>query len=179
MPIYELAGKRPVIHPDAFVHPEAVLIGDVTIGDNCFIGPGAALRADFGPISIGGDSSVQDNAVIHVSPGDRVVIEERVIIAHGVLLHDVHVHRLCIVGMGAVLLQKSVCEERVMVAAGSVVASGMRIPTGKLVAGNPARIVKDNPPDFEERVLWGLKEYWRITKQYRESLKLIRAIGDG
>ncbi len=173
MPIYELAGKRPVIAADAVVHPEAVIIGDARIGSNCFIGPGAVIRADFGPISVGDGSSVQDNAVIHVSPNDRVVIEERVIIAHGVLLHDVHVHRLCIIGMGAVLLQKVVCDERVMVAAGSVVSTGTHIPAGKMVAGNPARIIKDVPPDFESNVLWGLGEYWKITQQYRDSLKRV------
>ena len=173
MPIYELSGKKPVIASDAFIHPEAVIIGSARIGSNCFIGPGAVIRADFGPISVGNGSSVQDNAVIHVSPNDEVIIEEQVIIAHGVLLHDVYIHRQCIIGMGAVLLQKVICDEQVMVAAGSVVPTGMHIPARKMVAGNPARIVKDVPQDFEARVQWGLGQYWRITDEYRKSLKNI------
>jgi carbonic anhydrase/acetyltransferase-like protein (isoleucine patch superfamily) len=173
MPIYEFSGKKPVIASDAFIHPEAVIIGNARIGSNCFIGPGAVIRADFGPISVGNRSLVQDNAVIHVSPNDEVIIEECVIIAHGVLLHDVHIRRQCLIGMGAVLLQKVVCDEQVMVAAGSVVPTGMHIPTRKMVAGNPARIVKDVPEDFEARVEWGLGEYRRITEEFRNSLKII------
>ncbi len=170
MAIYELDGKKPVIASDAFVHPEAVIIGEATIGTGCFIGPGAVIRADFGPISVGNGSTVQDNAVLHVSPGDRVVIEDRVIIAHGVLLHDAHIHPLCVIGMGAVILQKVVCEQGCMIAAGSVVPQGMHIPSGKMVAGNPARIVKDIP-DFESHVLAGLEHYREITERYRNTMK--------
>ena len=173
MAIYELDGKRPLIAPDAFVHPKAVIIGEASIGSGCFIGPGAVIRADFGPISVGDFSTVQDNAVLHVSPGDRVVIEERVIIAHGVLLHDAHIHSLCIVGMGAVVLQKVVCERGCMIAAGSVVPHGMRIPAGKLIAGNPARIIKDVGPGFESRVLAGIETYRKITEKHRETMKKI------
>lgn len=173
MAIYELNGKKPVIAPDAFIHPEAVVIGEAIIGKGCFIGPGAVIRADFGPIAIGDGSTIQDNAVLHVSPGDRVLIEDRVIIAHGVLLHDAHIQPLCMIGMGAVILQKVVCGRGCLIAAGAVVPHGMPIPAGKMATGNPARIVKNVPPDFEAHVLAGLEHYRTITERYRESMKKI------
>jgi phenylacetic acid degradation protein len=111
MPLYEFDGKRPVISADAFVHPEAVVIGDVSIGADCLIAPGAVIRGDFGPITIGEGTSIQDGATIHVTPGDRVLIGNDVIVAHNASLHDVTVAQRCIVGIGAVLLQGVVCEE--------------------------------------------------------------------
>jgi carbonic anhydrase/acetyltransferase-like protein (isoleucine patch superfamily) len=173
MPIYEFAGKRPKISSGAFIHPQAVVIGDATIGDECLIAPGAVIRADFGPITIGEGSSIQDNVTIHVTPGDKVVISKNVIVAHHAVLHDVTLHERCVVGMGAVLLQKVVCEEGVIVAAGAVVPQGMHIPAGKLVAGNPARIVKDVSPEMEAYVAMGIDAYKELSRLYRQTMKEI------
>lgn len=171
MPIYEFAGKKPIISPEAFVHPEAVIIGEATIGAECLIAPGAVIRADFGPITVGDGSSIQDNAVLHVTPGDRVVIGKNVIVAHNASLHDVTLHERCVVGMGSVLLQGVVCEEGVIIAAGSVVPQGMRIPAGKLAAGNPARIVKDVSPEMAAYVVAGIEEYRKLARLCRETMK--------
>ncbi len=171
MPIYEFAGKKPVISPDAFVHPEAVIIGDAVIGGECLIAPGAVIRADFGPVTVGDGTSIQDNAVIHVTPGDRVTIGKHVIVAHNASLHDVTLHERCVVGMGAVLLQGVVCEEGVMIAAGSVVPTGMRIPAGKLAAGNPARIIKDVSPEMAAYAVEGVEEYKRLVRLYRQTMR--------
>jgi carbonic anhydrase/acetyltransferase-like protein (isoleucine patch superfamily) len=171
MPIYEFDGKKPVISPHAYVHPDAVIIGDVSIGSDSLIAPGAVLRADFGPITIGDATSIQDNATLHVTPGDRVTIGNSVIVAHNASLHDVTLGQRCVVGMGAVLLQGVVCEEGVVVAAGSMVPMGMHIPAGKLVAGNPARIVKDVSPEMAAYVAAGIEEYRRLALLYRQSLK--------
>jgi carbonic anhydrase/acetyltransferase-like protein (isoleucine patch superfamily) len=171
MPIYEFAGKRPVISQTAFVHPEAVIIGDVTIGDECLIAPGAVIRGDFGPISIGDGSSIQDNATVHVTPGDKVIIAKNVIVGHNAVLHDVKIHERCVVGMGAILLPRVVCKEDVVVAAGSVVPQGMHIPAKKLVAGNPAKIIKDISPDMEAYVAMGIEEYKKLTHLYRTTMK--------
>ncbi|MEN6433103.1 MAG: hypothetical protein ABFD06_09570 [Smithella sp.] len=89
MALYEFEGKRPQVPIDSFVHPHAVLIGDVKVGHECLIAPGVSIRADFGPVVIGNRSNVQDNSVIHVYPDSRVIIEEDVTIAHGTILHDV------------------------------------------------------------------------------------------
>lgn len=171
MPIYEFAGKRPRISPGAFVHPQAVVIGDAAIGDECLIAPCAVIRADFGPIGIGDGTSIQDNATIHVTPGDEVVIGRNVIVAHHAVLHDVTLHERCVIGMGAVLLQKAVCEEGVIVAAGAVVPPGMRIPARKLVAGNPAKIIKDVSPEMEAYVAMGIDAYRELSRLYRLTMK--------
>jgi phenylacetic acid degradation protein len=173
MPLYEFEGKRPRVGPDTFVHPRAVLIGDVTIGGECFIGPGAALRADFGPIAIGNGSSIQDNAVLHVTPGDRVVVHDRVIVGHGALLHDVLLHPGCVVGMGAILLQRVVCGEASLVAAGSLVPQGMEIPPRMMAAGSPARIVKEVPADLAAYIVMGVDEYKGLTRRYLETFREI------
>lgn len=173
MPIYEFAGKKPLISPTAFVHPQAVVIGDATIGDGCLIAPCAVIRADFGPIHIGDGTSIQDNATIHVTPGDRALIGRHVIVAHHAVLHDVTLHEQCVVGMGAVLLQKVVCEAGVIVAAGSVVPQGMHIPAGKLAAGNPARVVKDVSPEMAAYVAMGVEAYKELSRLYRQTMKEI------
>ena len=100
MALYAFEETEPVVHPDAFVHPDAVLIGNVSIGKKCFIGAGAVLRGDFGKITIGDGSNVQENCVIHVSPEQEVRVEEDVVIAHGAILHDATVRRGSVVGMG-------------------------------------------------------------------------------
>lgn len=173
MIIYEIAGKRPVIEADSFVHPTAVIIGEVRIGSGCFIGPSAVLRADCGPITIGDGSSIQDNATVHVDPGAKVDVGRNVIVGHNVVIHDVTLHDECVIGMGAVLLANVVCGTGVVVAAGSVVKQGMNIPAGKLVIGNPAKIVKDVSPELKAYVKAGIEQYKEMNRVYRETMKEI------
>jgi carbonic anhydrase/acetyltransferase-like protein (isoleucine patch superfamily) len=166
MALYEFDGKRPRVPDDSFVHPQAALIGDVEIGHECLIAPGVSIRADFGPVTIGNRSNVQDNAVIHVYPGSRVIIEEDVTIAHGVILHDVHIKSRCVIGIGAIVLFGAVCEEDVFVNAASVVPKGMRIPAGKIVAGNPAKITHDVTDEQKKMAKSGIDEYCELTRKY-------------
>jgi phenylacetic acid degradation protein len=173
MPLYELNGKRPQVPSDAFVHPEAVLIGDVTLGHECLIAPGVSLRADFGPIRIGDRSSVQDNAVIHVYPGSQVIIENDITIAHGVILHDVHIKSRCVIGIGAIVLFNVICEEDVFISVGSLVSKGMHIPAGKIVAGNPAKITHDVTEDQKKVAKEGIDYYRGLCKQYLETMKVL------
>jgi len=170
MPVYEFARIKPRIAPTAFVHPEAVVIGASAIGERCFIGPGAVVRADFGPIQIGDDTSIQDQAVIHVSPGCRVIVGKEVIIAHHAVLHDVLLGDRCVIGMGALLLQHVVCEEDAFVAAGSVVLHGTRIPRGMLSAGNPARVVKAMTQEAMAAMASGVEQYKSLVQQYRMTM---------
>ena len=173
MALYEFDGKRPRVPDDSFVHPQASLIGDVEIGHECMIAPGVSIRADFGPVTIGDRSSVQDNAVIHVYPGSRVVIENDVIVAHGVILHDVHIKSRCVIGIGAILLFGVVCEEDVLVNAASVVPKGMLIPAGKVVAGNPAKITHDVTDEQKKMAKSGIDEYRELTRKYLSTFKEI------
>ena len=171
MALYEFDGKRPRVPDDSFVHPQAALIGDVKIGHECMIAPGVSIRADFGPVVIGDRSSVQDNAVIHVYPGSRVVIENDVIVAHGVILHDVHIKSRCVIGIGAILLFGVVCEEDVLVNAASVVSKGMLIPAGKAVAGNPAKITHDVTDEQKKMAKSGIDEYRDLTRKYLSTMR--------
>jgi phenylacetic acid degradation protein len=179
MPIYEFEGKKPVISKTAFVHPEAIVIGDVTIGEECLIAPGAVIRGDFGPINIGDGSSIQDNATVHVTPGDKVIIAKNVIVGHNAVLHDAMIHERCVVGMGAILLPRVVCEEDVVVAAGSVVPQGMHIPAKKLAAGNPAKIIKDISPEMAAYVAMGIEEYKKLTHLYRGTMNKVADVLSG
>ena len=172
MALYEFDGKRPQIPPDSFAHPNAVLIGDVKIGHECLIAPGVSIRADFGPIVIGDRSSIQDNAAVHVYPDSQVIIEEDVTIAHGVILHDVHIKSRCVIGIGAIVLFNVVCEEDVFVSVGSLVPKGMHIPAGKIVAGNPARITRDVTNNQKMMAKAGIDYYRELCKKYIATMKV-------
>ena len=173
MALYEFDGKRPQVPVDSFVHPHAVLIGDVKLGHECLIAPGVSIRADFGPVVIGNRSNVQDNSVIHVYPDSRVIIEEDVTIAHGTILHDVIIKPRCVIGIGAILLFNSICEEDVFVSVGSIVPRDMHIPTGKIVAGNPAKITHDVTDEQKMMAKAGIDYYCDICKKYIATMKAV------
>jgi phenylacetic acid degradation protein len=173
MALYEFDGKKPQVPPDSFVHPNASLIGDVRIGHECLIAPGVSIRADFGPVRIGDHSSIQDNAVIHVYPDSQVIIEDDVTIAHGVILHDVHIKSRCVIGIGAILLFNVVCEEDVFVTVGSVVSKAIRIPAGKVVTGNPAKITHDVSDNQKLMAKAGIDYYRELCKKYLTTMKTV------
>jgi len=167
MTVYTFENKTPIIHPTAYVHPRASLIGEVEIGADCFIGAGAVLRGDFGAIRIGGGSCIQDNCVIHVGFSPLVSIAENVIIAHGSILHDVTVASYVLVGMGSILLPGVTCESYAIISAGSLVKENFRIPSHSLVAGNPAKIIRPLSEDQKNRILEGVKTYQDLTRRYK------------
>ena len=172
MPVYEFQGKQPTLPAGAFIHPEAVIIGEATLGDGCFIGPGAVIRADFGPIILGDNVSLQDNAVIHVSPGSRVHVEDNCIIGHGALLHDVHLEAGCVIGMGAILLFDVVCGKESFVAAGSLLARGTKIPAGAVVAGSPAEVIREAASaDQIRQAREGVLLYRELAALYSSTMK--------
>ena len=169
MAIYTFENKTPTIHPTAYVHPQAAIIGDVEIGADCFVGAGAVLRGDFGAIRIGEGSCVQDNCVIHVGFTSAVSIAENVIIAHGVILHDVVIGPYVLVGMGSILLPGVACADYVMIAAGSVVRENFHIPSHSVAAGNPAKIMKSLSAEQKARIVEGVKTYQDLTRRYKKS----------
>ena len=141
--VYAFEGVVPVIDPSAFVHPSAVLLGDVIVGPGCYVGPGAVLRGDFGRIVMERDSNVQDNCVVHSGPEIDCLISERAHIGHGAILHYCTVARDALVGMQAVVMDKAVVGERAIVAAMSFVKVGAVVPPMVLVAGVPAKVVRE------------------------------------
>lgn len=173
MALYAFEGFRPNVASDAYVHPQAVLIGAVTIGSRCFIGAGAVIRADFADIQVGDGTCIQENCVIHVSPGQGACLHERVIVGHGAVLHDVTIQAGAFVGMGAVLLQGVLLEKEAMVAAGSVVPSGFVVPAGKLASGNPAKVLKDLSDSYREFIRMGQTLYEDLSGRYRIGLRRI------
>ena len=173
MPIYEFENKTPHVSQDAFVHPEAVLIGDVIIEKQCFIGPGVVIRADAGPVIIREGTNVQDNVVIHVDVGSEAIIEKNVVVGHSAILHDVHIGPGCVIGMGAILLYGAVCKEGAFVGAGSLVPSRMHIPSGKLAAGNPAKIIKDVTPEQASYAREGVQFYIELADRYKHAMRRV------
>ncbi len=143
MKVYAIDGVIPVVDPTAYVHPSAVLIGDVVVGPGAYVGPNASLRGDFGRLFIGRDANVQDCCVMHGFPGSDTVIEENGHIGHGAILHGCIVRTNGMVGMNAVVMDNAVVGESAIVAAQSFVKSGLEIPPRMLAGGVPAKIMRE------------------------------------
>ncbi|MCL6477541.1 MAG: gamma carbonic anhydrase family protein [Peptococcaceae bacterium] len=168
MRMVEFQGKKPKIAGGVFVAPTAVLIGDVTVGEGSSIWYGAVLRADFGKITIGKNTSIQDNVVIHMTPGEETKIGDNCTIAHGAVLHTASVGNGSVVGMNAVLLDNCVVGEQCMIAAGSVVSSGTSIPDRHLAAGAPATPKKEISGQALNWVTASSMAYSQLAKMYLE-----------
>ena len=141
--VYSIEGVTPVVHPSTYVHPSAVIIGDVVIGPDCYIGPNACLRGDFGRILIERGVNVQDCCIVHGFPERDTVVEENGHIGHGAVLHCCRIGRNALVGMNAVVMDKAEVGEASIVAAMAFVKAGTLVPPKSLVAGIPARVVRE------------------------------------
>jgi carbonic anhydrase/acetyltransferase-like protein (isoleucine patch superfamily) len=140
VPIYALGREEPTIDADAFIHPDAVVIGSVTIGPHSSVWPGAVLRGDEGEIRIGAESSIQDNSVLHTTPDIPTVVGNRCVIGHIVHLEACTIEDDVLVGNGSIVLHEVVAESWSIIAANSVVLNGTRIPAGAVAAGSPVVI---------------------------------------
>lgn len=161
--IYSWDGIVPAIDASAFVHPEAVVIGDVLIGPACYVGPGAVLRGDFGRIVMEMGSNLQETCVVHAFPGKDVVIAESGHVGHGAVLHGCRIGRNAMVGMNAVVMDEAVVGENSLVAALAFVKAGFVIPPRSLVVGSPAKVVRELS---DEEIAWksqGTAIYQRLA----------------
>jgi phenylacetic acid degradation protein len=140
--VYSLDGITPVVDASAFIHPAAVLIGDVIIGPNCYIGPGASLRGDFGRIIFEEGSNLQDNCVVHTFPNAETIVERGGHIGHGAILHGCRIKQDAMVGMQAVIMDDVEIGESAIVAALTFVRAGMIVPARSLIAGIPGEIIR-------------------------------------
>lgn len=147
MSIWSWDGLVPVVDPRAFVHPDAVVIGDVIIGADCYVGPGAVLRGDFGRILLQTGSNLQETCVVHAFPGKDVVVEEAGHIGHGAVLHGCRIGRNAMIGMNAVVMDEAVVGADSIVAALAFVKAGAVIPPRSLVVGAPAKVLRDLSDD--------------------------------
>lgn len=169
--IYEFDGFKPVIHESAFVHPQANVTGNVFIGKDCYIGPGAVLRGDWGKIVLEDGCNVQENCVVHMFPGTTTLLKAGAHIGHGAIVHGGTIGKNCLVGMNAVIMDEANIGDGCIVGALCFVPAKMEIPKRKIVVGNPAKIVKDVS---DEMLAWkteGTKLYQQLPQDCRDSLK--------
>lgn len=178
MPCYSIDGVIPVIDPSAYVHPTAVLIGDVIVGPNCYIGPCASLRGDFGRIVLQRGANVQDTCVIHGFPAADTVIEENGHIGHGAVLHCCVVRRDALVGMNAVVLDAAEIGEQSIVAACAFVRAGMQVPAQSLVAGVPAKVVRPLSGEEMSSKMKGTQLYHDLTRRCQATLVEVRPLSE-
>ncbi len=168
--VFAFRGMVPVVHPTAFIHPTAVLIGDVIVGAGCFVGPGASLRGDFGRLVLEEGCNFQDNCVMHGFPGTDTTVERDGHIGHGAVLHGCRVKENALIGMNAVVMDGAVIGEGAFVAALSFVRAGMEVPRRTIAAGVPAKILREVSDD---EIAWkssGTREYQGLARLCHESL---------
>lgn len=176
MPVYSLEGLTPVVHPQAFVHETAVLIGDVMIGANCYIGPNASLRGDFGRIIVARGANVQDTCVMHAFPGKDCIVERDGHIGHGAVLHGCRIGVNALVGMNAVVMDDAVIGESSIVGASAFVATGFKCDARSLVIGAPAKISRELTDSEIEWKSLGTREYQQLVLRCQTSLVRTEAL---
>ncbi|MBV8244642.1 MAG: gamma carbonic anhydrase family protein [Candidatus Eremiobacteraeota bacterium] len=162
----EYRGKTPKVDPSAFVAPTAVLIGDVEVGPESSIWFGTVIRADNGPIRIGARTSIQDNAVVHVSEHGRTIVGDDVTVGHAAVMEDCAIGNHALIGSNAVLLNGSTVGERSLIAAGSVVGEGAAIPAGVVAAGAPAKVKKPLEGEAAQWIAVAAQEYVKLSRAY-------------
>ncbi len=164
--LYQFDGKQPVVGKKSYVSDIARVIGDVVIGDNCYIGHGAILRGDYGRIEIDNGTAVEEGVIIHAPPGGVNHIAQKVTIGHGAVVHGKQIGDHAVIGMGAILSILSEIGEWTIVAEGSVVKQKQSIPSRVIAAGNPARIVRDINEKDHEFWSWGKQVYVDLAEKY-------------
>ena len=175
--VYAFEGIVPVVHATAFVHPNATVVGNVVIGRDVYVGPGAAIRGDWGGIVIEDGCNVQENCTVHMFPGVTVLLEEGAHVGHGAVVHGARLGRNVLVGMNAVVMDDAVVGAGAIVGALCFIPAGMVIPERKVVVGNPAKIVKDVS---DEMLAWkteGTRLYQGLPARLHAGLRPVAPLG--
>ncbi len=160
--IYQYKNFIPVIHESSFVHPQAVVTGNVVIGSNVYVGPGAAIRGDFGKIIIKDGCNVQENCTIHMFPSVTVTLKENAHIGHGAIIHGATIGKNCLIGMNAVIMDNVILGDECIVGALSFVKADQNIPARSLLVGNPAKIIKQVTDEMIRWKTQGTKIYQQL-----------------
>jgi carbonic anhydrase/acetyltransferase-like protein (isoleucine patch superfamily) len=161
--------KTPTIAPSAFIHPAAIIIGDVTLGARVSVWPTAVLRGDSAAIMVGEDSNIQDGSIVHVDVGVPCTIGARVAIGHRAIVHGATVSDDCLIGMGAILLNRVQVGSGTIVGAGAVCREGMVIPPNSLVVGVPAKVIRETTPDERARIAHTVNAYLELQVVHRST----------
>ncbi len=167
--IYEFQGYKPVIHDSSFIHPQAAVTGNVIIGKDCYIGPGAALRGDWGQIIIEDGCNVQENCTVHMFPGVTVVLKAGAHIGHGAIIHGATIGNNCLVGMNAVIMDNVVLGDECIVGALSFIKADEIFENRSLIVGNPAKKIKEVTDEMINWKTEGTKLYQQLPKDMFES----------
>ena len=174
--IYEFQGYIPVVHESSFVHPLAAVTGNVIIGKNCYIGPGAAIRGDWGQIILEDGVNVQENCTVHMFPGKSIVLKESAHVGHGAIIHGANLGRNCLIGMNSVIMDDAEIGDESIVGAMAFIKAETKIPKRSLVVGNPAKIIKEVT---DAMIAWktkGTQLYQQLPKDCHESLKEVEPL---
>ncbi len=171
MSCYEFKGMKPVVHKSSFIHPLAAVTGNVVIGKKVYIGPGAAIRGDFGKIIIEDGCNVQENCTIHMFPGVTVLLKENAHVGHGAIIHGATIGRNCLVGMNAVIMDDVDLGDECIVGALSFVKANEKFPAKCLIVGNPAKIIKQVSDEMIEWKTEGTKIYQQLAADMRRNWK--------
>lgn len=170
--IYSFKGFTPVIHESAFIHPQSAVTGNVIIGKNCYIGPGAAIRGDWGQIILKDGCNVQENCTIHMFPGVTVLLKENAHIGHGAIIHGATIGKNCLVGMNSVIMDNAELGDECIVGALTFIKQEEKIPSRSIVAGNPGKIIKQVS---DEMIAWkteGTQLYQSLAGEMLEHYKI-------
>lgn len=168
--IYQFKGFIPVVHETAFIHPQAVVTGNVIIGKEVYVGPGAAIRGDWGEVIIEDGCNIQENCTIHMFPGVQVLLKEAAHIGHGAIIHGAVIGKNCLVGMNAVVMDNVIVGDESIIGALAFVKANEIIPERSLVVGNPAKVIKQVSDKMINWKTKGTKLYQRLPKDCHDSL---------
>jgi phenylacetic acid degradation protein len=168
---FSFDGFIPVVDESSFIHPNATVTGNVIIGKNVYIGPGAAIRGDWGGIVIADGCNVQENCTIHMFPGVTVYLDEGAHIGHGAIIHGAHIGKNCLIGMNAVIMDRVTIEEECIVGALTFINADIRIPRRSLVVGNPHKIIKEVSDEMIQWKKQGTAIYQQLPKDCHEHLR--------
>ena len=174
--IYEFQGYIPVVHESSFVHPLAAVTGNVIIGKNCYIGPGAAIRGDWGQIILEDGVNVQENCTVHMFPGKFIVLKESAHVGHGAIIHGANLGRNCLIGMNSVIMDDAEIGDESIIGAMAFIKAETKIPKRSLVIGNPAKIIKEVTDDMIAWKTKGTQLYQKLPKDCHESLKEVEPL---
>jgi phenylacetic acid degradation protein len=174
--VYQIDGITPVVHPTAFVHPSAVLIGDVIIGPDCYVGPAACLRGDYGRIEMEEGANVQDACVMHSYADNDAVVERYGHNGHGAILHGCRVGENALVGMNAVVMDGAMIGAGSLVAAMSFVRAGMQVPPRSMVVGMPARVLRQLTDEEVAAKTRETEEYIDLARRSRATMREVEAL---
>lgn len=174
--IYSFKGYIPVVHKSSFVHPLAAVTGNVIIGKNCYIGPGAAIRGDWGQIILEDGVNVQENCTVHMFPGKSITLKESAHIGHGAIIHGATIGKNVLIGMNSVLMDDAIINEESIVGAMSFVKANSVFPKRSVIVGNPAKVVKEVSDEMLDWKTRGTQLYQQLPKDCHESLREVHPL---